>query len=207
MRAGSHRLRACWLFSTLLLTSISPLTQADFNAGVRAYQEGDLSTALEEFRKAADEGNARAQLNVGVFYDQGLVVSQDHATAAEWYRRAAEAGIELAQFNLGTLYFEGLGVEKDYTSALEWYTRAAFAGNGDAQFNLSVMYQEGLGTQVDYVEAHAWLELATRNLNDVSVDDTKQLEKKMTEEELTRARRRHGELRQMIRKEDTHGDG
>lgn len=203
LRARTFQVRICWLIATLLLTSITPLARADFNAGVRAYQEGDLATALEEFKRAADEGDARAQLNVGVFYDQGLVVAQDPAQAAEWYRRAAEAGIDLAQFNLGTLYFEGLGVEQDYAKALEWYSRAAFGGNGDAQFNLSVMYQEGLGTQVDYVEAHAWLELAARNLNDVSVDDAKRLEKKMTEEELGRAQRRHEELRQMVHTEDT----
>lgn len=199
---GRRRIRACWLLATLLLMSLSPLTRADFNAGVQAYQDGDFPTAFEEFKRAADEGNPRAQLNVGVFYDKGLVVAQDRMQAAEWYRRAADAGVALAQFNLGTLYFEGLGVEQDYTTALDWYSRAAFAGNGDAQFNLSVMYQDGLGTPVNYVDAHAWLQLAARNLKDISVDEAQGLEKKMTEEELSRAGRRYEELRQMVRKED-----
>ena len=197
-RAVAYRLGA-----VLWLTLCSPLAHADFNAGVRAYQSGDLATAFEEFKKAADAGNARAQLNVGLFYDKGLVVEQNRVQAAEWYARAAAAGIAQAQFNLAALYFEGLGVEKDYATALDWYSRAAFGGSGDAQFNLSVMYQEGLGTQVNYVEAHAWLELAGRTLSDIPPGEAEGLRNKMTEEELSRAQKRYEEIRQMVRKDNT----
>jgi uncharacterized protein len=59
------------------------------------------------YRKAAEQGYARAQYNVGVLYHEGKRVSQDDGQAAAWYRRAAEQGHAQAQFNLGVLYASG----------------------------------------------------------------------------------------------------
>ena len=44
------------------------------------------------FRKAAEQGLARAQYNLGVGYYQGAGVPQDYVAAARWFRMAAEAG-------------------------------------------------------------------------------------------------------------------
>ena len=41
---------------------------------------------------AARRGLAEAQFELGVAYDRGLGVTQNHATAAGWYQRAAEQG-------------------------------------------------------------------------------------------------------------------
>ena len=45
-----------------------------------------------------------AQYNLGVMYDQGDGVTEDHAEALRWYRLAAEQGHAEAQFNLGVMY-------------------------------------------------------------------------------------------------------
>jgi TPR repeat protein len=56
-----------------------------------------------QYRKAADQGNARAQFNLGVLYANGQGVAQDYAEAARWYRKAADQGHADAQNNLGLL--------------------------------------------------------------------------------------------------------
>ena len=50
---------------------------------------------------AADQGNAEAQYNLGVLYNLGQGVPQNHAEAARWYRMAADQGNARAQNNLG----------------------------------------------------------------------------------------------------------
>ena len=41
--------------------------------------------AARWYRKAADQGNAAAQFNVGMMYELGQGVMQDYAEAARWY--------------------------------------------------------------------------------------------------------------------------
>ncbi len=71
---------------------------AGFNEGVAAYKRGDYATALHEFRRLAEQGDAKAQFMLGTMYRKGLGVPQDHARAARWYRKAAEQGVAKAQF-------------------------------------------------------------------------------------------------------------
>jgi TPR repeat protein len=49
----------------------------------------------------AEQGDAQAQYNLGIMYDNGQDVPQDYTAAASWYRKAAEQGHAQAQFNLG----------------------------------------------------------------------------------------------------------
>ena len=66
---------------------------ASFETGWAAYQRGDFASALDEWRRLAEAGDARAQFNLGVMYDDGRGVDQDSATAIRYWRRAAELGI------------------------------------------------------------------------------------------------------------------
>ena len=50
------------------------------------------------FRKAADRGNADAQVSLGYMYLHGRGVPQDDALAVTWYRKAADQGNADAQF-------------------------------------------------------------------------------------------------------------
>jgi hypothetical protein len=56
--------------------------------------------ALKWFKLAAKQGNARAQHNLGVMYNEGMGVPQDYQTALKWYRLAAKQGNAYAQYNL-----------------------------------------------------------------------------------------------------------
>ncbi|MBF0460152.1 MAG: caspase family protein [Magnetococcales bacterium] len=57
-------------------------------------------SALEQVRKAAEQGDAKAQFNLGVLYENGTGVRKDVAEAVNWYRKAAEQGHEAARTNL-----------------------------------------------------------------------------------------------------------
>jgi hypothetical protein len=79
------------------------------------------------YRKAADQGNANAQYNLGVAYDNGEGVLKDEAEAVRWYRKAAEQGNSLAQYNLAGAYINGEGVPKNEAEAYFWLNLGAAA--------------------------------------------------------------------------------
>ena len=93
----------------LVLTLATPVL-ADYQAGVDAYERGDYDTALKEWRPLAEQGDALAQFNMGVMYEQGKGVPQDYQEAGRWFRLAAEQGDALAQAVLGLMYDLGQGV-------------------------------------------------------------------------------------------------
>ena len=77
------------------------------------------------YRKAAEQGNSLAQVNLAWMYYNGQGVAQDYAAAAEWYRKAADQGLTLAQLSLAAMYDDGLGVPEDAVQAHKWYNLAA----------------------------------------------------------------------------------
>ncbi|MGI8437140.1 MAG: tetratricopeptide repeat protein [Chthoniobacterales bacterium] len=78
----------------------------------------DFSKAFELYQKAAEQGDARAQNNLGSLYSAGQGVALDEKTAAKWFRKSAEQGIPLAQANLALLLLRGAGVEQNTAEAL-----------------------------------------------------------------------------------------
>jgi TPR repeat protein len=52
---------------------------------------------VEWYRKAAAQGHATAQSNLGACYDQGEGVRKDADKAVEWLRKAADQGDAQAQ--------------------------------------------------------------------------------------------------------------
>ena len=65
--------------------------------------DNNYSTALEWYRKAAEQGHANAQHNLGLMYENGYGVDKNLSTAVEWYRKAVEQGHANAQYNLDCL--------------------------------------------------------------------------------------------------------
>ena len=84
----------------------------------------------------AEQGEAKAQHNLGVMYRIGHGVPQDYKAALKWFRLAAEQGLAKAQGNLGQMYDEGKGVPRNEETAAKWYRLAADQGNIEAQNNL-----------------------------------------------------------------------
>ena len=124
--------------------------------GEDAYKSQNYAEAVRWCRKAADQGYARAQHNLGYMYEKGYGVDQDYVEAARWYRKAADQGNAWAQCNLGYMYEKGYGVDRDYAEAVSWFRKAADQGNASAQHNLGYMYQNGRGVDQDYAEAVSW---------------------------------------------------
>jgi len=78
--------------------------------------------------KAAEQGNAIAQNNLGVCYYYGNGIRKDYEKAADCFAKAAEQGNANAQKNLGLCYYDGEGVPQDYEKAVHWLAKATEQG-------------------------------------------------------------------------------
>jgi len=74
--------------------------QAQFEEGVRLYKAKDFSGAAKLFQRLAEQGDPRAQLQVGYQYANGEGLRRNYEEAVRWYRKAAEQGNAVAQTNL-----------------------------------------------------------------------------------------------------------
>lgn len=101
--------------------------------------DNDPELAAGWFFRAAEQGYADAQFNLGLLYINGEGVPQDIAHAVELFQKAAEQGHVDAQNNLGAMYFTGEGVTRDEKKAIEWFEKAAAQGNEDARANLDAI--------------------------------------------------------------------
>ena len=168
-------------------SSTPVVAEQTFDEAVAAYERGDYDTAMQGFRVHAEQGNAEAQLNLGVMYANSLGVPEDDAEAVRWYRLAADQGLAGAQLNLGLMYAKGEGVLKDEAEAVRWYRLAADQGDAGAQFILGVKYASGEGVLKDSVLAHMWLNIAGANGNEVAREWRDNFERDMTRVEISRA--------------------
>jgi len=77
------------LLSTLLLCIFNYSVYADeYDEAVKAYAAGQYQKAYKLFLPLARSGDEDAQFHLGLMYDNGLGVKQDHAVAEQWYDRA-----------------------------------------------------------------------------------------------------------------------
>jgi TPR repeat protein len=81
--------------------------------------------AAKWFRKAAEQGDAAAQYNLGVMCENGIGVPQDHIEAAKWYCMAAAQGDADSQRCLAMLFESGSGVPEDRVLAYALYSLSA----------------------------------------------------------------------------------
>ncbi len=128
---------------TLTLAFSMPAAAQEFEQGLAAQKRGDFTAAYRIWHPLAERGDGAAQNAVGLLYDNGEGVPQDHGRALAWYRKAARQGHADAQYNLGLMYANGLAVRQNYDTALMWYRKAAAQGHREAKVNLDVLYLMG----------------------------------------------------------------
>jgi len=132
------------------VTLASPVL-ADVKAGVDAWQQGDYSRAISEWRPLALAGDADAQFNMGQAYKLGRGVQPDAAAALDWYRRAATQGHLRAEDNLGLAMFQ----QGDRANAMPYLERAATRGEPRAQYLVGTALFNGDLLAKDWVRAYA----------------------------------------------------
>ena len=173
--------------------------KGDKNAGVLQ----DRRKAAEWFQKAAAQGVAEAQFNLGTMYEVGAGVKKDEKKALEWFEKAATQGFADAQFNLANMYATGRGTEKNLSRAITWYDRAGVQGMTRAQYNLGYLYAKGdkdEGLQPNSVKAYAWLSLGAADGDPAAKKLRDLIESKVNVEQMAVLKKVAAELAAKVKK-------
>ncbi|HHF0473495.1 TPA: tetratricopeptide repeat protein [Haemophilus influenzae] len=109
-------------------TAWADTLEQQFQQGSEATTRGDYQTTFKFLLPLAEQGNALAQMMLGVMYAKGQGVKQDDVEAVKWYRKAAEQGYGGAQVMLGFSYLSGKGVQVNKSLAKEWFGKACDNG-------------------------------------------------------------------------------
>ena len=133
------------------------LPASDFydQAGAR-FQAGDHAGAAKLVTRAAEAGNAVAQLRLALLYDQGDGVTRSARTAFEWYSRAAAQGEPESQNQVGLFFELGEGIPENWGLAVRLFQASAQQGWLKGQFSLGRAYQFGIGVPQNRQLAIEW---------------------------------------------------
>ena len=73
-----------------------------------------------------------AQYELGVMYQMGHGVPEDHVTAVKWFYTAATQGHPIAQMLLGIAYLQGDGIPQDWLEAYIWLNLGTAQGGNQS---------------------------------------------------------------------------
>jgi TPR repeat protein len=119
-------------------------------------KEQGLTRDAQACRARAEQGDVKAEYELGSRYYYGQGEPKDYAEAIRWYQKSADQSYPTAELALGLIYHLGHGVRQDDAEAVCWYTKGANHGNTDAQNYLAYMYSYGYGVAQDYGQALLW---------------------------------------------------
>lgn len=161
-------LTTCAGLGVVLIIGILVLAKSShLNTKEKAPAVGRLATnsnaiqiTAEELKTKAEQGDAEAQCNLGLRYENGQEGPTNMVEAVKWFRKAADQNYAAAESCLASCYDEGQVVgqdhSEDYSQALKWYRKAAEQNYAEAQVNLGVHYANGHGVKADDKEAVKW---------------------------------------------------
>lgn len=115
----------------------------------------------QDFKTAADAGDAYAQFRTGVIFEFGVGgFALDAREAIRYYKLAADQGNLKAVTNLAMMYRKGEGIPADASEAVRLFKLAVTEGDMLAATNLGIMYLKGEGIPVDAPEAARLFQMA-----------------------------------------------
>lgn len=116
--------------------------------------------AVRLYNKAAAQGYAPSESNLGWAYFSGKGVQQNYSKAVYWYKKAALQGYIQAEINLGAAYNHGKGVKINYSKAVYWFKMASHKEIKIAGTFLGNAYFYGKGVPKNYTKAVYWYKKA-----------------------------------------------
>jgi uncharacterized protein len=133
------------------------------------YAQRNYARALQLLAPLAEQGDAVAQLKLGIIFSRGKVNSPDHGAALRWRTKAAKQGQAEAQFELGRIYRDGLGTRVDGKVAAYWFGRAAEKDTSHAINALGELYLGHQDVPQDFAIARSWFLRGARLGNSASM--------------------------------------
>ena len=169
-KSSASMIRHCW---RELAKAGSPEAQWAFARHSQLQERAELDSAANNdaaqwLERAASQGHAQAQYELGVMYADGSGVPQDFVRAREYLLAAAKQGVASAVVELGALPSadkEGVpgaahddlkGGRKALAANAKRFEAFALHSKAENQFHLALLYQNGVALERDSQAALKW---------------------------------------------------
>jgi TPR repeat protein len=152
-----------FLLVSVVLAQAPLPTSTQAQLATEALLEGMTHEDFTRVVSHAQAGQREAQYLDALAYEEGRLVTRDHAAAASWMLKSAEQEYVPAQTGMGSLYIAGVkdnGPIPYRADAEKWFRLAAAQGDADAQLWLGTAYQRGWFGGFDDRVAFKWLRKA-----------------------------------------------
>jgi TPR repeat protein len=116
----------------------------------------DLEAAVPWFAKAAEQGDAAAQYNLGCSYFWGIGVKKDEAQALHYFKLSSDQDFFPAHAVLGFCAYTATPRTEDLSHAIDLLRRAAEKGREEAIHLLSIIAETGDGLPVNDQTSTLW---------------------------------------------------
>ena len=130
------------IFLVILICLTTKISFADFETGLKAFNDGDYKNALKVWEPLAKDGLSNAQYNVGLMHHNGLGTKQNFKEAYYWLLLSSEQGNLNSIRLISTLYALGNGVKKDYLKSYMWAKIGADNGDQNSKILLDGLLKE-----------------------------------------------------------------
>jgi hypothetical protein len=181
-------------------TAVAPLPVGTAERG------GTNSAALPSgdfgLLSAAEDGDAKAQYQVGVAYLRGEGTAPDLTLAYKWIEKSAAQGYAEAQYALGHMHQSGRGALQSFPLAFKWYEQAAQQDHAEAQYRLGLMHRIGQGIPTDKFSAYLWFSVAAAQGHDRARDARDNIQPALTPEQVQEAQRQAQAWRPVVAKQN-----
>ena len=129
---------------------------------------GERQQGVGWLRKAAAQGNARAECRLANALGEGIEIPRNSTEATKWFEKAAADGDADCEESLALDYRDGIGRKKDHAQYLRWLKAAADHGQSDAQVESgsALRRRQGFVPQ-DHEKAAEWYRKAAEHVLDI----------------------------------------
>ena len=112
--------------------------------------------SVENLEKLANQGNVKANYELGIRYYQGIGTEVNYQKAITHFERALNAGYNKASYYLGMIYYNGKGIGTDYQKAKQYFEMSEADNNVFSSYYLGKLYYWGDGVEQNIERANQY---------------------------------------------------
>ena len=165
---GVGRERSCGIATTYykIVAEKVEAIHSSFDEANKAYDEGNVETALLLYMMSAEQGYESAQVNVAYILDEyqsiasldsilpwkgkrSSLLRNAFLALVYWTRSAKQSNVD-SMVKMGDYYLGGYGIEANMEKAATCYQTAAEHQSAQALWNLGWIHENGIGVEQDY---------------------------------------------------------
>lgn len=144
-------MRTLFVLLIMLVSSSNILAQSKtLLQSLEWMRNGYIINAITSFETEANKGDVWAQFFLGLCYEKGYGVAQNHNVAFKLYRKTAESGLAIGQHCVAICYRKGVGVLSNIDKAEYWEKKSKNKYDPELLSLIDTYYQEGLTYPQNY---------------------------------------------------------